>query len=48
LREYEEATLPLSRYYSDRIVKIEGMGTPSEVAQRVDAYLCGLEIEKRR
>ncbi|MDR1235509.1 MAG: nucleoside monophosphate kinase, partial [Holosporaceae bacterium] len=35
LREYEEATLPLSRYYSDRIVKIEGMGTPSEVAQRV-------------
>jgi adenylate kinase len=48
LTEYEEATLPLSQYYSDRIVKIEGMGTPSEVAQRVDAYLCGLEIKKRR
>jgi adenylate kinase len=48
LREYEKATLPLSQYYSDRIVKVWGKGTPEEVAQRVDDCLRRLGIEKRR
>jgi adenylate kinase len=48
LKEYEEATLPLSRYYSDRIVKIDGEGSPSEVAQRVDDCLRCLGIEEKR
>jgi adenylate kinase len=48
LNEYEKATLPLSRYYSGRIVKISGKGTPEEVARRVDEYLCGFGIERRR
>ncbi|MDR2782064.1 MAG: nucleoside monophosphate kinase [Holosporaceae bacterium] len=48
LREYEKATLPLSQYYSDRIVKVDGSVTPEEVAQQVNACLCGFGIEKRR
>jgi len=48
LREYERATLPLSQYYADRIIKVSGKGTPEEVAKRVDDYFCGLGIEKRR
>jgi adenylate kinase len=48
LREYKEATLPLSQYYSDRIVKVLGKGTPEEVAQRVDDCLRNLGIAERR
>ncbi|MDR1982817.1 MAG: nucleoside monophosphate kinase [Holosporaceae bacterium] len=48
LNEYEKATLPLSQYYSNRIVKIPGNGTPKEVAHKVDGCLHGFGIEKRR
>ncbi|MDR0631942.1 MAG: nucleoside monophosphate kinase [Holosporaceae bacterium] len=48
LKEYEKATLPLSEYYFDRIVKINGKGTVEEVVKRVDDYFDGLGIERRR
>jgi adenylate kinase len=48
LKEYCNATLPLSSYYSGRIVKIWGKGSPEEVARRVDDCLQSLGIEKKR
>ncbi|MDR0968176.1 MAG: nucleoside monophosphate kinase [Holosporaceae bacterium] len=48
LNTYKEKTLPVSAYYSDRIIKICGKGTPEEVARKVNDCLRGLGIEKRR
>jgi adenylate kinase len=48
LKEYEKATFPLSQYYSDRIIRIQGSGTPVEVADRVDGCLYNFGMEKRR
>ncbi|MDR0678143.1 MAG: nucleoside monophosphate kinase [Holosporaceae bacterium] len=48
LKEYEKATFPLSQYYLDRIIRIQGSGTPEEVANRVDNCLYNFGMEKRR
>ena len=48
LEDYEEKTLPISEYYSDRLIRVSGEGTRREVAQRVDEALRSLGIEKRR
>ena len=48
LVEYRESTLPLIKYYSDRVTRICGEGSREEVAQRVEESVYGLEISKRR
>jgi adenylate kinase len=48
LEEYKKATLPLSEYYSKRIIKVCGMGSPEEVVRRVDSCLHNFGIEERR
>lgn len=48
LEQYYEETLPVSEYYSDRLVRVSGEGTHNEVAQRIDEVLCGFGIEKGR
>ena len=48
LEKYVEETLPISAYYSDRLVKVSGKGTQEEVAQRIDEVLRGFGIKKRR
>jgi adenylate kinase len=48
LGKYNKETFPLFQYYSDRVMKVCGRGTPEEVAKRVDDCLYRLGIEKRR
>lgn len=48
LQEYVNMTLPVSRYYTDRLVKVSGEGTPEEVARNVDDAFRDFGIEKRR
>ena len=48
LQEYVNMTLPVSRYYIDRLVKVSGEGTPEEVARNVDDAFRDFGIEKRR
>ena len=48
LQEYVNMTLPVSRYYADRLVKVPGEGTPEEVARNVDIAFRDFGIEKRR
>jgi adenylate kinase len=48
LKKYEEDTLPVSRYYADRLVNVSGDGSPVDVVRRVDVILHSLGIEKRR
>lgn len=48
LQEYINMTLPVSHYYTDRLVKVSGGGTPEEVARNVDEAFRDFEIEKRR
>ncbi|MDR1375727.1 MAG: nucleoside monophosphate kinase [Holosporaceae bacterium] len=48
LKKYEEETLPVSGYYSDRLVRVSGDGAPDEVAQNVDKLLGSFGIERRR
>ena len=48
LQEYVNMTLPVSRYYADRLVKVSGEGTPEEVARNVDDAFRDFGIEKRR
>jgi adenylate kinase len=36
LREYVNVTLPVCRYYADRLVKVDGNTTPEEVLRNVD------------
>lgn len=48
LEQYKKETLPVSEYYSDRLIRVPGDGTPRDVAQRVDEVLRGFGIEKRR
>ena len=48
LQEYVNMTLPVSRYYTDRLVKVSGEETPEEVARNVDDAFRDFGIEKRR
>ena len=48
LEQYRAETLPVSEYYSDRLIKVPGNGTPMEVAQKVEDVLRSFGIEKRR
>lgn len=48
LEEYKRSTMPVIDYYRDRITVVSGMGTPMDVACRVDDALQGFGIEKRR
>jgi len=48
LKAYYEATQPVADYYKDRLIRISGDGTPSEVASRVDEALSRFGIKKRR
>lgn len=48
LQEYVNMTLPVSRYYADRLAKVSGEGTLEEVARNVDETFCDFGIEKRR
>lgn len=48
LEKYETETRPVSDYYSDRLVKVSGDGSPEEVTQRVDGTLVKFGIKKRR
>ena len=48
LQEYVNMTLPVSRYYADRLAKVSGEGTPEEVARNVDETFRNFGIEKRR
>ena len=48
LQEYVNMTLPVSRYYSDRLEKVPANGTPEEVARGVDIAFRMFGIEKRR
>lgn len=48
LQEYVNMTLPVSRYYTDRLVKVSGEGTPEKVARNVDDAFRDFGIEKRR
>lgn len=46
LEEYVKMTLPVSKYYADRLVKVSGDASPEEVAQRIDIVLCGFGMKK--
>lgn len=48
LQEYVSMTLPVSRYYADRLAKVSGEGTPEDVARNVDDVFRDFGIEKRR
>ena len=48
LEEYRKSTMPVIDYYRDRIAVVSGMGTPMDVAARVDDTLQQFGIEKRR
>lgn len=48
LQEYVNMTLPVSRYYTDRLVKVSGEGTPEKVARNVEDAFRDFGIEKRR
>ena len=48
LQEYVNMTLPVFRYYTDRLVKVSGEETPEEVARNVDDAFRDFGIEKRR
>lgn len=48
LEQYRAETLPVSEYYSDRLIRVPGEGTPIEVAQKVSDVLRSFGIEKRR
>lgn len=48
LAEYKSATLPVSNYFADRVVKIDGGVSPEEVAKKVDEVLARFELRKRR
>lgn len=48
LEQYRAETLPVSEYYSDRLIRVPGEGTPIEVARKVSDVLRSFGIEKRR
>lgn len=48
LKEYVDITLPVSRYYGDRLLKVSGDVSPELVMQSVDNIFCDFGIKKRR
>ncbi len=48
LKEYIDITLPVSRYYGDRLLKVSGDTSPEIVMQSVDNIFCDFGIKKRR
>lgn len=48
LEEYTKATVPVSDYYKDRLIKVSGDGAPDEVICRVNEVFHDFNIEIRR